>query len=162
AGFEDLGEIGPGREIPVPGLTDAESRIAVPAVALGQLVGVLVVDSTQRVAFNENDESLLSIVASLVANAIEVERANEGRAEPAAEATAAMPRAASERATHVRFFTVDGSTFLDGDYLIKGVAGRILWSLLRHYTRERRVDFTNKEVRLDPTLELPEFRDNLD
>ena len=57
---------------------------------------------------------------------------------------------------------MDGSTFVDDDYLIKGVAGRILWSLLGHYERERRVDFTNKEVRLDPTLELPEFRDNLD
>jgi adenylate cyclase len=62
----------------------------------------------------------------------------------------------------VRFFAVDGSTFLGGDYLIKGVAGRILWSLLRHYNAERRVEFTNKEVRLDPSLELPEFRDNLD
>jgi hypothetical protein len=62
----------------------------------------------------------------------------------------------------VRFFGVDGSTFLDGDYLIKGVAGRILWSLLGHYSREGRRDFTNKEVRLDPSLELPEFRDNLE
>ena len=62
----------------------------------------------------------------------------------------------------MRFFAVDGSTFLDGDYLIKGVAGRILWSLLGHYRREGRVEFTNKEIRLDPTLELPEFRDNLD
>jgi adenylate cyclase len=62
----------------------------------------------------------------------------------------------------VRFFAVDGSTFLDGDYLIKGVAGRILWSLLGHYEREGRTEFTNKEVRLDPALELPEFRDNLD
>ena len=62
----------------------------------------------------------------------------------------------------MRFFTVDGSTFLDGDYLIKGVAGRIMWSLLRQYTREQRVAFTNREIRLDPTLELPDFRDNLD
>jgi hypothetical protein len=64
--------------------------------------------------------------------------------------------------TRVRFFAVDGSTFLDGDYLIKGVAGRVLWVLLRHHEREGRIDFTNKEVRLDPSLELPEFRDNLE
>ena len=62
----------------------------------------------------------------------------------------------------MRFFAVDGSTFLDGDYLIKGVAGRILWALLGHYERDGRDEFTNKEVRLDPTLELPEFRDNLE
>ena len=62
----------------------------------------------------------------------------------------------------MRFFAVDGSTFLDGDYLIKGVAGRILWSLLGQYVARGRVDFTNKEVRLDPSLELPDFRDNLE
>ena len=65
-------------------------------------------------------------------------------------------------ANRVRFFTVDGSTFLDGEYLIKGVAGRILWSLLNAYLREGREEFTNKEIRLDPQLELPQFRDNLD
>ena len=64
--------------------------------------------------------------------------------------------------TRVRFFAVDGSTFLDGDYLIKGVAGRVLWVLLGHHEREGRIEFTNKEVRLDPSLELPEFRDNLE
>ena len=42
------------------------------------------------------------------------------------------------------------------------VAGRNHWAPLRHYVRERRMQFTNKEIRLDPTLELPEFRDNLD
>jgi predicted pyridoxine 5'-phosphate oxidase superfamily flavin-nucleotide-binding protein len=160
--FEDHGGIGPGRDIPVPGLPHAQSRVAVPGLALGELVGVLMVESTRPVAFDETDEAVLNVVASVVANAIEVERARETSEEtnvPRIPSTAPRPE---EDETHVRFFPIDGSTFLDGEYLIKGVAGRILWSLLNHYQRESRIDFTNKEVRLDPTLELPEFRDNLD
>jgi len=38
----------------------------------------------------------------------------------------------------VRFFPVDGSVFLDGDYLIRGVAGRILWSVLNQYQHDGR------------------------
>jgi adenylate cyclase len=162
--FEESGAIAPGREIPVPGLDAAESRIAVPMLALGQLVGMLVVESRHKVAFDESDEAQLVVLASIIGNAIEAERAREA-SDPADERRSAAPRAEAppgSRSTHVRFFAVDGSTFLGGDYLIKGVAGRILWSLLGHYNRERRIDFTNKEVRLDPSLELPEFRDNLD
>ena len=33
--YEDSGDIGPGRDLPVPGLPDAESRLAVPAMAFG-------------------------------------------------------------------------------------------------------------------------------
>ena len=62
----------------------------------------------------------------------------------------------------VRYFPIDGSTFIDGDYLIKGVAGRLLWSLLGQYQSEGRVEFSNREVRLDPALELPEYRDNFE
>jgi adenylate cyclase len=162
--FEESGAIAPGREIPVPGLVDAESRIAVPMLALGQLVGMLVVESHHKVAFDESDEAQLVVLASIIGNAIEAERAREA-SDPADERRSVAPRAeapSGSRSTHVRFFAIDGSTFLGGDYLIKGVAGRILWSLLGHYNRERRTDFTNKEVRLDPSLELPEFRDNLD
>jgi adenylate cyclase len=161
--YEEDARIGPGHEIPVPVLPEVQSQLAVPAVALGELVGVLLVESTAVVAFTAADESLLSIVASVVANAIEVERAREAREEAGAARPASLVREVSASATtDVRFFAVDGSVFLDGEYLIKGVAGRILWSLLGQYDASGRVDFTNKEVRLDPSLELPEFRDNLD
>jgi adenylate cyclase len=152
-----------GREIPMPGLVDAQSLLAVPAQALGELVGVLVVESSQNVAFDDTDEHRLAVVAALVANAVEVER---GRAR-ADTATAplppgAQPGAAEATAARVRFFPVDGSTFLEGDYLIKGVAGRILWALLQAHAADGRTEFTNREVRLDPSLELPEFRDNFE
>lgn len=163
--YEQRGGEAPGREIPLPGLARAESQVAVPAMVLGQLVGVLAIESEQRVAFQTEDEALLGVVATLVASAIEIDWANERAAgdatggEVATRAAVAPPHPAT---TRVRFFAVDGSTFLDGDYLIKGVAGRVLWVLLGHHAREGRVDFTNKEVRLDPSLELPEFRDNLE
>ena len=103
------------------------------------------------------------MVASLLANAVETIRAEERIAEATGGAARPGRRAAAPtRTTHVRFFPVDGSTFLDGDYLIKGVAGRILWSLLGQYDQEGRVDFTNREVRLDPTLDLPDFKDNFE
>ena len=144
----------------------AESQVAVPAMVLGQLVGVLAIESETRLAFGAEDEALLTVVATLVASAIEIDWANERAATEASTGEVAPPRRGGATriaaTTRVRFFAVDGSTFLDGDYLIKGVAGRILWVLLGHYDRDGRDEFTNKEVRLDPSLELPEFRDNLE
>jgi hypothetical protein len=163
--YEQRGGEAPGREIPLPGLARAESQVAVPAMVLGQLVGVLVIESAERVAFRTEDEALLGVVATLVASAIEIDWAHERAAgETGAGEVTTRPAVPppSPAVTRVRFFAVDGSTFLDGDYLIKGVAGRVLWVLLGHHAREGRVDFTNKEVRLDPSLELPEFRDNLE
>lgn len=77
---------------------------------------------------------------------------------PEAQAT----RARHQPTTRVRFFAVDGSVFLDSDYLIRGVAGRVLWSLLQRHVTDGRCEFTTKEIRLDTTLELPSYRDNLD
>jgi adenylate cyclase len=162
--YEQQGEQ-PGREIPLPGLTDAQSLVAVPAIVRGQVLGVLAIERVQRLAFTADDEALLTVVAALVAAAIEIDWAHDRAAEQTIES------GGSERggipdpvvaATRVRFFPVDGSCFLDGDYLIKGVAGRVLWLLLRHHVDEGRVEFTNREVRLDPSLELPELRDNLE
>ncbi|MBV8386091.1 MAG: GAF domain-containing protein [Acidimicrobiia bacterium] len=148
-------------EIPVPVLPRVQSRLAVPAMAFGQLVGVLVVESDQTVAFDDNDEGLLTVVASLVANAVEAERTHDQTDDGRPSTTAPHPTA-SGGSTHVRFYRADGSTFVDGDYLIKGVAGRILWALLTQHAEEGRTEFTNREVRLDPSLELPEFRDNFE
>lgn len=101
--------------------------------------------------------------ASALASAIEIERRRDRNEDVDAEVqTRRAPTRDAAAPTHVRFFTVDGSTFIDGDFVIKGVAGRMLWSLLSHYDREARVEFTNKEMRLDPSLELPEIKDNFE
>jgi hypothetical protein len=172
----------PGREIPMPGLVDADSRIVVPLRALGALVGVLVAESPEVVAFDDVDQEVLTVAASLIGHAIESARTLPGTGDadagaPAGSSTGpgvapaadpadvpALPTdaGADRPPVHVRFFPVDGSTFLDGEYLIKGVAGRILWSLLRQREETGRTEFTNRELRLDRTLELPGHKDNLE
>jgi predicted pyridoxine 5'-phosphate oxidase superfamily flavin-nucleotide-binding protein len=161
-GYVETG-VAAGREIPMPGLHDAESRLVIPGVALGQLVGALVADSPSAVAFDAADEQVLGVVTTLLAHAIEHVRALERDDEPAPPPDrVAPPPVDTGPPMTVRFFGLDGSTFLDGDYLIKGVAGRILWTLLRQYSVDGRVDFTNKELRLDQSLEMPGFKDNLE
>jgi len=174
-GYEDSG-VQPGRQIPMPGLPHAQSRVVVPAMGLGELIGVLVAESPTMSAFGSVDEDLMVVAASLLANAIGNARQLDRESD---EATPAAVAATSQRATRpvpdagpagsaadgtvmVRYFAVDASTFFDGDYLIKGVAGRILWSLLGQYQSTGRVEFTNRELRLDSTLDLPGFKDNLE
>lgn len=161
---EEHGGEAPGREIPLPGLPGAESQVAIPAMVLGQLLGVVAVESEARLAFGPDDEAHLTVVATLVAAAVELDRA---LAETATEPASVRPLAdlsadPAARTARIRFFPQDGSTFLDGEYLIKGVAGRILWKLLGQYQHEHRDEFTNREVRLDPTLDLPQVRDNFE
>jgi hypothetical protein len=162
--YEESGDIGPNRQIPVPGLPDAQSRLAVPAMAFGELVGVLMVETRTVAAFTTADEAALAVVAALVANAVEGERSEDGPADdrPRPSGSDEPALSPSAAAAHVRFFASDGSTFLDGDYLIKGVAGRLLWSLVGQHEREGRIDFTHRELRLDASLELPPHRDNFE
>jgi hypothetical protein len=161
--YEDTGAIGPGRSLPVPGLAGAQSRVGVPALAMGQLVGVLVVEDSRPVAYDAEDEMVLGMVASLVASAVDAARAEELAAEGRSPAPPPAPGADEDGAPAVlRFFPSDGSAFLDGEYLIKGVAGRILWSLVAQHQEEGRTEFTNREVRLDSSLDLPPVRDNLE
>ncbi len=73
-------------------------------------------------------------------------------------ATADAPR--SE--LHVRYYEADDSVIVNGEYLIRGVAGRILWLLLTLHDAEGRSTFINRELRHHPFLKLPAYRDNLE
>lgn len=152
------------RDIEVPTRQDTRSRLAVPAVSRGEVRGVIVVESPHQTAFDETDETVLGIVGAIVAATADLDR--EGDDAPPPPAAVASPAVGAPplppHETHVRFFASDGSVFLDGDYLIRGVAGRILWSMAQRHLQTGQVEFTNKEIRLDKSLELPGFRDNLD
>ncbi|MGZ5848303.1 MAG: GAF domain-containing protein, partial [Ramlibacter sp.] len=62
----------------------------------------------------------------------------------------------------VRRVAADHSVFLDGDYLIRGVAGAIFWKLACAHVEQGRCDFTNRELRSAPDLPLPDVQANLE
>lgn len=150
-------------EIKLPGLPGVQSQVAAPVMRANALLGVLAIESARGAAFTTEDEAVLEVAAQLLAGAIEEERLSSDALPPPDDPTA-QPRSqpSTDITTFVRFYPLDGSTFLDGDYLVKGVPGRILWKLLGEWSADGRTEFTNREVRLDPVLELPPFKDNFE
>jgi len=147
-------------EIALPGLPAPHSQVAVPIVLGNRLLGVLYGESEQAARFSYEDEDALLAVAAQVGATLVALQSVADASEEAPLATRALP--ASGRPVVIRHFRVDDSVFVDDDYLIKGVAGAILWKLVRERTAGRRAEFTNRELRLDPSLRLPELSDNLE
>ena len=72
ARLEAAGDIGPrGTAARLPGLSNAQSQLALPLLVKDRLVGVLAVESPKPNAFDELDEILLSIVGNQAATAID-------------------------------------------------------------------------------------------
>jgi hypothetical protein len=145
-------------EIPFPGLAAPESQMAVPILCDGRTLGVLFAESGAPLRFRQGDEDALAIIADRLAASILLVQQDEVAAEPEA-----CPEPDGGLAPIVvRHYAADDSIFLDHDYLIKGVAGAIFWKLVREHLEAGRVEFTNRELRLDPALRLPEHAENLE
>jgi hypothetical protein len=152
------------RETPLPGLPGAAGQIAIPLVARGRLAGVLAVESAEPLAFMPRENTILTISAAHVAAGIE-QLGREAEEPPSATFARPQPVHAAvslPRARRFCFFHRDDCIFVDGEYLIRSVPGRILWRLLTQYRQEGRSEFTNRELRMDPWLGLPEIKDNLE
>jgi adenylate cyclase len=161
----------PMTEIPLPGLAEARSQMAVPIVAGPLLIGVLFVESPIDMRFTYDDEDALvalcahfglacSIMHALD-DSIEEGTAHESESIPSDLPASAAAQAAVQAIT-VRHYPENDSVFLDDDYLIKGVAGSIFMTLLRDYVEKNRSEFTNRELRLDTRVRLPDIADNLE
>jgi adenylate cyclase len=153
-----------GREIPLPGLAAPGSQLALPLACAGRLLGVLYVESAQDLRFDWDDEDALLTLATQAAAQLgalaDAVPAEAPPAETTAPAAAAYPQAAEP--LRVRHYAADDSVFLDDDYLIKGVAGAVLWKLLSDHVALGRTEFSNRELRLAPEIRLPEVGDNLE
>ena len=147
--------------IPLPGLPEARSQMAVPVTAFDHLLGVLYLENVADLHFGYDDEDALVAFAAQLGLAMHHHQQAEDLAEDApAFESAAIPPAGP--ALVVRHFAANDSIFLDDDYLIKGVAGAILWTLLTDYVERRRTSFTNKGLRVNPRIRLPGVSDNLE
>jgi len=145
-------------EIPYPGLDAPESQIALPILSQGRTLGVLFAESVEPMRFRYDDEDALALVADRLgdfATLVQEETA------PATDSVSTRP-AAPEGLVAVRHYRADDSVFLNHEYLIKGVAGAIFWKVVGERVRSGRVEFSNRELRLDPALRLPEHAENLE
>lgn len=150
-------------EIPLTGLPDAESYLAMPLVVGDRLIGVLAVESRKRLAFDDWDEAFLEIVANQVAFAIEnVVREERDTEDDLDDAPAPRPSALTFKTKRLRFFKGEETLFVGDDYLIRNVPAKILWKLVREHVATGRTQFSNRELRSDSFIDLPALRDNLE
>lgn len=149
------------RTVAFPQLPTAMSQIAVPMAARGTVTGVLFIESTERLAFREEDEAALEILAGQAASALRASDREAATAEPK-EATPQPEPIATGREIRVVHHRFDDSVFIDGTYVVKGVAGTLLRLMLEWHLSEGRSEFTNREMRLAAGARMPEIKDNLE
>ncbi|GAA5175491.1 hypothetical protein GCM10025771_07770 [Niveibacterium umoris] len=149
-------------QIPFPGLPEPHSQLAVPVLAHGRLLGVLCVESPHDLHFSYDDEDALVALATQLGSAIHALQQQALAESATAGQPAAVTPAPLGQPLEVRHYGANNSVFVGGDYLIKGVAGAILWCLLQTRAKTGREDFSNRELRVSPELRLPDICDNLE
>ena len=150
----------PRLQIPLPRLSGAESLLVAPLAVRDVLVGALVIESGEPAAFGRSDEVAVELIAQhLAARVIEVSLEDEDVERGAGSDGESL---SSGPVARFVFYRVDDSMFLDDEYLIRGVPGRILWRLLTEHSSTGRREFSNRELRMSPWIGLPTLRDNLE
>lgn len=161
---EDAGDhpVGVSAGAAILGLDAPSGRLAVPVTHADELLGVLYAESRDEARFTYEDEDALATVAGMLG--LKIGRLDRVVDRGVDSSRAAQPSDSPPESGKlgIRRFRRDNSIFIGDRYLIKGVAGAILWKLLTEYDKERRVDFSNQELRRDQDLGLPPLVDNLE
>lgn len=130
-------------------------RFALPVLGHDRLLGILFVRNAGGLPATLNAHAKAAMTRHLEA-AIELAEGRTPASPPIAiDAPGSQP-------LKIHYFRKNSSVFIDGCYLVKGLAGAILWQLLGDYAGAGRVDFSNRELRLTPALRLPEANHNLE
>jgi putative methionine-R-sulfoxide reductase with GAF domain len=155
--------------VPPPGLDDAQSVLVIPLTIGSRLIGVLAAEDRDPLRFSEWHEAYLQIVANQIALGVDrmLDRAAEADAPQSLAAggrgpVPAAPHDRDRKKLTLTFYKRDDAVFVDGEYLIRNIPARILWKLLDESQRTGRIEFTNREVRLDESLGLPPVKDNFE
>lgn len=149
------------KEVPLPGLPDAQSEMVLPLLRQDRLVGVLAMQSRDTLSFSAWHESFLSIAADHMAMAIDTQVQSEIGGGLPAPAAAHAPTGQRARRTFT-LFRHDDCVFIDGHYLVRNIPARLLWKMLSGHAQDGRQEFSNREMRLDTSLGLPSIKDNLE
>ena len=159
-------------EIPLPGLPDAQSVLAIPLTVGERLIGVIAAEDRDPMHFSEWHEAYLEIIANQIALSLDrmLSRPDEGAeagmgraAEPRRDRNVVSVSARAARCRHrVTYYRNDDAIFVDDEYLIRNIPARILRKVLNEWLRTGRTEFSNREMRLDASLGLPPVKDNLE
>lgn len=150
-------------EIALPGLPAPRSQLAVPLRARSRVVGALFAESLHDQFFSYDDEDALMLLAGQLGALLAGLRADDALPRTTAPTAAAAPQTAGTPPLRLRLHAKDNSVFANDEYLIRGVAGAILWKLAREHVQSGRTEFSNRELRAAAAeLRLPEVDDNLE
>jgi adenylate cyclase len=149
-------------DIPMPAIEQAQCQIAVPLIANGRLSGVVFAESEESFAFSHAHEAALEIIARQIAAGLAIFELADAASDAAGRGVAPVASADRGQAFSFQYFPRDGGVFIDNDYVIRGVPGRLLYHFVRSYVETGRAEFSNREIRRDRTFNLPDFKDNLE
>ena len=134
------------------GLAGGYGRLMATIAVRGEARGMLCAVCLAPYSVGGDGEAGLALIAAHVGATLAL---LEARPAPA-------PVSVAPRGCGIVYYRYDDSVFIDGQYAIKGLAGRLLYYMLEQHQQLGRTEFSNREIRLAMQLHLLEEKDNLE